>query len=737
MDDHKKEIWNRRSFLQASVAGAGGIGIFTDALSKRWPKSWVIWLRQRPDAAERIAAEHLRGILQQRGTNCQLIFGEDRLSNAPGQILIGVIDKFTPLRAFLKKRKFELHNMGQDGFLTVFDRAGMTVAVGSANPRGVLYGAYALGEHLAKAHFTVPVSSLAKPALEWRWISSAARDMPFYRKLITEYAPRYKFNLLHIWSVFIEDQLGISGSFKYYMAQPLWFRKYPKLYEYRKNEPVLRQAVENLKELSRLAAQRDLVLFHMLPVLHYYNVPSAGPAAKSHREFLRSVHPEFFNPEGEPDLASPQVHRFITDQIDEFFELYPDLGGLLGHTGEMATFSPSGLKHQTIPMDEAILRIMQTVYEACRKHGKMVIWDLHSAGGDTRNSDAVIKAVKTGRFPGIMLTAESTYTEQEFSLSYPTTSYLRDMVKSAPSIFTQDCYGEGWDFNFLPFIVDRYLIRHFRDCEKAGATGGGVLHYAYQGKYHAFNTLQHINLELQTRMMWEGGRLDPEQVKRHWIEKHYEKEVTPDLLKAFNRVNLILSRIFYIAENGSWGPRHGFPKFSWMLGGPFEFIEFFSTPGTLLTKDWTRRTASVRAIAMEEMRREKQEAVQQCESALEDLARVEGKMNKEKYAGLLARFIALWYYARACQIVLEVGYYFKNAFIEHYDPEAKDPVRNLEDAGPRLEGLVREARADSRLRGLEEDIYRLGLEGRFLEVAEKFSHDLAAAVKERKSVMVK
>jgi hypothetical protein len=59
-----------------------------------------------------------------------LIFGEDRLSNAPGQILIGVIDKFTALRAFLKKRQFELPNMGGDGFLTVFDRAGMTVAVG-------------------------------------------------------------------------------------------------------------------------------------------------------------------------------------------------------------------------------------------------------------------------------------------------------------------------------------------------------------------------------------------------------------------------------------------------------------------------------------------------------------------------------------------------------------------------------------------------------------------------------
>jgi hypothetical protein len=361
---------------------------------------------------------------------------------------------------------------------------------------------------------------------------------------------------------------------------------------------------------------------------------------------------------------------------------------------------------------------------------------MHSADGDTRNSDAITKAVKTERFPGIMLTAETTYAEQEISLTYPTISYLKDMVESAPSIFAQDCYGEGWDFNFIPFIMDKYLVRHFRDCEKAGATGGGILHYVYQGKYHAFNTLQNINLELQARLMWDGGELDPEQVKRHWIEEHYGRDVIPDLLNAFNRVNLILSRIFYISQNGAWGARDGFPRFSWMLGSPFYFIEFFSTPGTRLSRDWTRRTASVRAIAMEEMRREKQEAVQQCESALEDLARVEGKMNKEKYVSLLARFIALWYYARACQIVLEVGYYFKNAFIEPYDPEAKDPVRNLDGAGLRLEALVREARADSRLMGLEEDIYRFGLEARFLQVAEEFSHELAAAIKERKAGMV-
>jgi hypothetical protein len=722
----------RREFLHASLAGAASIGVFTSGHPARWPRRWTIWLQQAASSAERIAAEHLCGVLQGRGADCQVMFGGTwPTTNPGGQICLGVIDKCASLRAFINKQGLQSFDTGEDGYLILSDKRGTNLAVGSATPRGVLYGTFALAERLTKANSRPAVRSIAKPALKWRWISTPARDMAFYRRLITEYAPSYKFNLIHLWSVFDED----PGSFKYYLAQPLWFRKYPKLYETRRNVPILHRAVQNLKELSALTAERDLSLFYLFPGLHYWNVPSTGLGLSS-RDFLRSAHPDFFNSAGEPDFASRQIHQFISDQVDEFFELYPQLGGLLGHTGEMTNFSPtlmSGvpIQHQTIPIDEIVFRIIQTVYEACHRHGKMLIWEMHSSAGDTRNSDAIIKAVQTGHFPGMMLETESTYTEQEFSLTYPTIHYLPDMVKTAPSIFAQDCYGEGWDFNPLPFIVDQYLVRHFRDCEKAGATGGGVLHYVYQGKYHAFNTLQNINLELQTRMMWEGGSVDPEQVKLRWLEKHYGKAAAAGLLKAFNRVNLILSRVFYIAGNGSWGLRHGFPSFSAMQNAPFWFIEFFSPPGTLLTKDWTRRTAAVRATSMEQMRQEKQEPVDQAALALQDLARVKRRLRQEDYSGLLARFVALWYYARAGQSLLEIGYYFKNAFIEHYDMQATDSVRNLAEAGRRLRSLVSEARADSRLRGLEEDIYRLGLEKKFLQRAEKFSLELDADMKKR------
>lgn len=185
--------------------------------------------------------------------------------------------------------------------------------------------------------------------------------------------------------------------------------------------------------------------------------------------------------------------------------------------------------------------------------------------------------------------------------------------------------------------------------------------------------------------------MDPEQVKLRWLKEHYGKAAAAGLLKAFNRVNLILSRVFYIAGNGSWGLRHGSPSFSAMQNAPFWFIEFLSPPGTLLTKDWTRRTAAVRATSIEQMRQEKQEPVDQAALALQDLARVKRRL----------------------------------------DMQATDSVRNLAEAGRRLRSLVSEARADSRLRGLEEDIYRLGLEKKFLQPAEKFSLELDADMKKR------
>jgi len=578
----------------------------------------------------------------------------------------------------------------------------------------------------------VKVKPVAKP-LDLRIYITTARDMAFYRKLVTEYAPQYRFNIINIYSIFEEkgSSLGASGfpnNLKYFMAEPLWYCKYPKIYEARKDVPILRQAIENLKELSTLAAERDIKILYTFPIVHYHHIPSESSfAGKSSQSFLRSAHPEYFK-NGQLDFNSPLVHQFVKDQIGEYFELYPDLAGLFAHSGEMATFCPSYLVRDTSQLDAIILSLMEIVYTTCRKHGKMVLWDMHSAAGDRRNADAIIKALKTGRFPEIVTCTETTWTQQHFSLTYPTTYLVKDMIQCGHAIFYQDCYGEGLDFPFIPFIVDQYLVRHFRACEKAGAKGGGVMWGPYQGRYHQFNTLQNINLELQTRMMMEGGDIDPEQVKREWIEKHYGERAAPHLLRAFNRVNLILSRIFYIAENGWWG-LPTFPSFSTMVGGTyFWWIEFFSKPETPLKAEWTRRTASVRAIPMKQMRQEKQEAVRECELALRDLAKAKGKMKDEDYNALLARFVALWYYARACQIVLEVGYYFKNTFLpfEPY-PEAKDPERDLEEAAHHLKALVDKARADSRLKSLEEDVGQYGLEGNFLQLAEKFCQDLAGA----------
>lgn len=134
---------------------------------------------------------------------------------------------------------------------------------------------------------------------------------------------------------------------------------------------------------------------------------------------------------------------------------------------------------------------------------------------------------------------------------------------------------------------------------------------------------------------------------------------------------------------------------------------------------------------MAAMRQEKQEAVDQAELAIQGVVKAEPDLKIADYRSLLARFVALWHYARGCQIVLEIGYYFKNAYISHYDPEAKQCEEHLGKLEQSLRDMVSEARGDARLRGLEEDVYRLGLNERFLTVAEKFSDELAKEIKSR------
>ena len=79
-----------------------------------------------------------------------------------------------------------------------------------------------------------------------------------------------------------------------------------------------------------------------------------------------------------------------------------------------------------------------------------------------------------------------------------------------------------------------------------------------------------------------------------------------------------------------------------------------------------------------------------------------------------------------------MGYYFKDAYIEHYDPEAKDCIRNLENAREKILALVNQVREDDRLRrGLEQDMYQYGVDRESRHLADKFSRNLASEMRTR------
>jgi hypothetical protein len=367
--------------------------------------------------------------------------------------------------------------------------------------------------------------------------------------------------------------------------------------------------------------------------------------------------------------------------------------------------------------------MVETVEGTCARFGKRCYWDLHGSGKTF--VDALVEMGKS-RAGGLRLRAESVPLEQVFSdrfVSYP----FEKVAAAGDGMSDHDIHIEMMqDFPWLPNIIDRYIVRHTLASIQAGLRGGGAMWYIYRPHYSPINSLAQINMEIVSRLLW-NPKEPVDSIWQRWLNRRFGPRAAPTAGRLLRSTHGVLNDILYFNNtNATFWFQYGFPgNLAWLMRPTWgQLIEYFQPPGTPLYAHPFSAVNKERAIPVSQMREEKRRAVKQAEALLNDLEEHRRDFDGYDYRTLLPRYLALLYYARAAEQLLEALYNFTNLHIRAYDPACVNPRQGMERATQALAKIREEMREDERLSLLEPDVYYRGFKPYFLDAVPTLLEDL-------------
>jgi len=555
----------------------------------------------------------------------------------------------------------------------------------------------------------------ASAAVPQRWVEIFSLDYAF-QMLELERMPDYGFTGATLWSSF--ESLDA-----YFYTLPVTYRKFAELNAVRDRSRV-REGEAFFREFSRRAHHRGMTVMHGYHLCSFVGLPlGLAEQLRTHNPAngLRDVHPEWFNTHGEPDFSLPHFYDFMAAEVEDFFDTFPHVDGLYCWNCECSSYTPSRLKHQSVPIAEIIRRAIHTVYEICQLRGKTMTHDIHTAGGNKEQTAAIIAAA--AECPDLILGADATY--PDWSMHLPTTALLAEMARHNRIYVGFDGAGEFFGQGRTLGGHPRWLIKHFAESFKHKPVAISVRNNMIaKDNSCVVVPLLELNLRVIAQLALHGSvNLDDE--LRAWWPRHFSGNLPEDMKEIILSFEEWIEKALYI--NGvtitEFNPDHGFHRKAVNIapGFPCWHSEQFTPPGTPMPRvmrseqlpDWTQKS---RPIA--ELRQEQLDAIAICDRALTKLPTLDMAAEDREY--FIRRLRQARDFSHAFLLTVNIAYYLYQILAEHYDKTIADPRAAL-----RAELEVFLAHADAMEERWGPRFYR-----NFTPKMREFAADAATALKE-------
>ncbi|MEO7652096.1 MAG: hypothetical protein ABIZ80_16655, partial [Bryobacteraceae bacterium] len=423
----------------------------------------------------------------------------------------------------------------------------------ASQPRGALYGAYALADRFAQDRRlpqSLEITSAPYfPIREW-WSAAfqanfnlplgGAFDRPIEEisaivsRTIHE-APRYGINTLQLMGRAGEGGIDLS-----------WFLRYDEF-------PKLRARVigwgidRRTEEIRKLAREAHRFGLEFLLWDHELVFPDR----------MLEAYPEMRGVDYPFCFSHPLVMRFLNAKIDEFFRRLPEVDGLnltFAETRGYNILEHGGCRCEQcsrLSTDAKLRRVVLAMQEACRRNGKRLevrsYNQLPAHAGNMRRALAKLA-------PGIPIVTKNTVVDFR-GTGYPDNPLLGSFPGSR-EVMELTATPEGSGYGYIPALLGDFYRREIGEVATQRKLAGVAIRTDYHLQYgHAtfftdgppvltFDTPNGFNILAASRLAWDPS-IRIADLWREWTAARYGAKAAP-VERALRRTVAISQGIFFV-----------------------------------------------------------------------------------------------------------------------------------------------------------------------------------------------
>jgi len=224
---------------------------------------------------------------------------------------------------------------------------------------------------------------------------------------------------------------------------------------------------------------------------------------------FKQVYPEILNEQGDIEVSHPRVADFITEKINDFFDAYPYMDGIILTLHETSV-PLLKLHNQKLGKVERVKHVTKLLYDACIHRGKaLIVRPFASLEEDYEMMTAAYEEIS----PELMIMDK--WTQFDWSLAMPGNPFF-NKIKKNPLFVEGDVFGEYFGKGRLPLMLLNHLKNQFDYCGGFN-TAGYCLRIDRHGQ-NPFGTVNEVNLEISCALL--NGE-NPEEAALAFFEKKY------------------------------------------------------------------------------------------------------------------------------------------------------------------------------------------------------------------------
>ena len=325
-----------------------------------------------------------------------------------------------------------------------------------------------------------------------------------------------------------------------------------------------------------------------------------------------------------------RLWQTIGGQLDDFFSSLPQVNAITV-TGTQVLANSLNAPGGVAP-GERLRAIYQCIYEACKRNRREFV--IREIGSTAREISAFFDAV-TPLPPDIPIMVKDTQDDWR-QINTPINPSLHKL-RGKRIIVESDLYGEHWGRQDIPMCRLQEIHRSVRSwlpLNVQGATGRIMVRQNEDTEIvHAFDTPNSANLHAFSYLMHNPGpRIeDVEELGADieafdlglwytWLHKQYGDKASPYIVSALDRTPRIARLVFYLG------------------GAYFQSASHLPEPSTFEREMWPTFLKQYRALGMEVLQWEKEEALRLTRQSLRDIELGRGTLRQEDYTSLTGMF---------------------------------------------------------------------------------------------------